>query len=82
MAVRANVLHVISVTDSCHRVTSQLQVTNNNNKNIIPGPALPLFIVAVETKWQPELCACSKLRTESVCGTVYKVCLVISCLTI
>ena len=33
MAVRANVLHAISVTDCCHRVTTQLQVTNNNNNN-------------------------------------------------
>ena len=31
MAVRAKVLHVISVTDCCHRVTTKLQVTNNNN---------------------------------------------------
>ena len=34
MAVRANVLHVLSVTDCCHRVTIQLQVTNINNKRV------------------------------------------------
>ena len=32
---KCNLLHVISVTDSCYRVTNQLQVTNNNN-NILP----------------------------------------------
>ena len=33
LCVRANVLHVISVRDCCHRVTTQLQVTNSNNNN-------------------------------------------------
>jgi len=38
----------------------------------IPGPALPPSVVPVETRRLSDLCACGKLWTDSVCGTVYQ----------